>query len=212
MRVIAGRQAGFLCKTQAYTKQAGPLCRNIRIQAGIAAGILPLRRLRKQMVLTIKAFNRPLILAAGFAATVLSGCASARFHDMPQPAAQSAAVPAQVSQRDLPPPDGMAMAEAGAAPLDAADLTPASIAGVWKADLGGMSCQLATPQTKAGKGYRAGSLHCPAALAQIGSWNINGKQLLFYDKSGRDLAVLYSTNANSFAGRTSSGLPVSLSR
>jgi len=172
------------------------------------------------MSLTIKPFNRPVLLAFGLAAAaILSGCASARFHDRQQPATPSPAVSApyaQVSQSDLPPPDGMSAGAAApafqSAPAEAVDLTPASIAGVWKADLGGMACQLATPQTKAGKGYRAGSLHCPAAFAQIGSWNISGKQLVFYDKNGRDLAVLYSTGINSFSGRTSAGLPVSLSR
>jgi len=75
-----------------------------------------------------------------------------------------------------------------------------------------MSCQLATPQTKAGQGYRAGAIHCPAAFARIGSWNINGRPLIFYDKSGKSLATLYSSGANSFAGQTAAGMPVSLSR
>jgi len=175
--------------------------------------------------------------AAGLACLALlpafAGCGSMRFGDNnpPPPAApapQPGAPLSAVSQSDLPPPpgteqpantdlnnSGSAIAAAGvpaAAPMGAVDLTPASVAGVWKADLGGMSCQLATPQTKAGQGYRAGAIHCPAVFAQIGSWNINGKQLVFYDKSGRNLATLYSTGANGFSGQTNSGMPVSLSR
>lgn len=172
------------------------------------------------MLLTVKSLKKlgsAALCLAAFGA--VSGCSSWRFGDNApmQPAAPSAGVAApldQVSQSDLPPPGGAVSpmpAESGA-PAGAVSLTPAGVAGVWKADLGGMTCQLATPQTKAGKGYRAGAIHCPAAFARLGSWNINGKQLIFYDKSGNSLAVLYSTGENSFSGRTGVGMPVSLSR
>jgi len=167
------------------------------------------------MRLTLKLFQKTAAAALCLsAAAFMSGCASERLKDNtpPPPPPTQAAPLGQVSQSDLPPVGGQASAAPMGAPANAADLTPASVAGVWKADLGGMSCQLATPQTQAGKGYRAGAIHCPAAFAQLGSWNINGKQLIFYDKSGNNLATLYSTGANSFTGQTAGGAPVALSR
>lgn len=151
------------------------------------------------------------LLAGG----ALSGCASWRFQGDSAAVAPPPSAPlGQVSQSDLPPPGSMGAADAtgGIEPAAAADLTPAGIAGVWKVNLGGMTCQLATPQTMVGKGYRANALRCPAALAHIAAWRINGKQLVLSDTGGKDVAVLYSTNANSFSGRTGGGAPVSLSR
>lgn len=180
------------------------------------------------MLLTGKFFKKISAAAACLAvAGAVSGCASWRFQDNAPakpvaPAASGAGPLGNISQSDLPPPEGSvpsavsaadySAGSAAAEPAGAMDLTPAGVAGVWRADLGGMKCQLATPQTKAGKGYRAGAIRCPAAFAQVGSWNINGKQLIFYDKSGNNLAVLYAVGANSFSGRTGAGMPVSLSR
>lgn len=164
-------------------------------------------------------------------AVVLSSCASERLSGSSAQIAQAeqdgaqAAPLGEVSQAELPPLENNVYAESGALsasdatgainteqPANAADLTPAGVAGVWRANFNGMQCQLATPQTKAGQGYRASALHCPSAFAQIGSWNINGKQLLLYDKSGKNLAVLYSTAGNSFVGRARTGASIALRR
>lgn len=159
---------------------------------------------------------------------VLAGCSSSRFGgntNVPQPAAIAGPVTSgTVSQSQLPPPpssfpdvpegtmgDTTQMASLEP-PMNASDLTPASVAGVWKASVGGMNCQIATPQTKYGQGYRAGPLHCPAALTGVSSWAVNGKQLSFYDGSGSSVATLYSTSQGRFEGQTNSGQAVILSR
>ncbi|MET3559492.1 hypothetical protein ABID39_000162 [Bartonella japonica] len=97
-------------------------------------------------------------------------------------------------------------------PDNAVDLFPASIAGVWNLSMGGKSCRIATPQTKFGQGYRAGPLHCPGIVSQVNSWDIRGKRLYFYDKSGRIIVVLHSNDLNLFEGKTLDGYPVSLRR
>lgn len=172
------------------------------------------------------------LLAIASAAILLSGCATSRFGDagspnniMPHPQRFGG-----VTQTDLAPPEGYPVAPASdvaqsqpnqdqgtqvaslEAPTNASDLTPASVAGVWKASIGGMNCQIATPQTKYGQGYRAGALRCPAAFAGVSSWAVSGKQLGFYDGSGSSVATLYSSSAGRFEGRTVSGQTVVLSR
>ncbi len=97
-------------------------------------------------------------------------------------------------------------------PSNATDLFPASIAGVWNLSMGGKVCRIATPQTKFGKGYRAGPLHCPGIASQVRSWDVKGKRLYFYNNSGRVILVLYSSNVDRFEGRTLDDHPVVLSR
>lgn len=97
-------------------------------------------------------------------------------------------------------------------PATAPDLTPGKVAGVWTASVAGQTCKVATPQTKFGQGYRAGPLRCPAELANLASWSVNGKQLVFYDASGSTVAQLYSSGETRFDGQTSGGQNVSLSR
>ncbi|WP_375637290.1 MULTISPECIES: AprI/Inh family metalloprotease inhibitor [unclassified Bartonella] len=97
-------------------------------------------------------------------------------------------------------------------PSSATDLFPASIAGVWNLSMGGKVCRIATPQTKFGKGYRAGPLHCLGIASQVRSWDVKGKRLYFYNNSGRVILVLYSSNVDRFEGRTLDDHPVVLSR
>ncbi|MHC5306069.1 AprI/Inh family metalloprotease inhibitor [Bartonella sp. LJL80] len=170
------------------------------------------------------------LLALTAMAVVLAGCSTSRFGNNgggqpPQVVMPGPAGSGTVTQSTLPPPaasfpaapnSGGDMEQTQVAslepPSNASDLTPASVAGVWKASVGGMSCQIATPQTKFGQGYRAGPLHCPAAFTGVSSWAVNGKQLSFYDASGSSVATLYSTGASRFEGRTTSGQTVVLSR
>ena len=97
-------------------------------------------------------------------------------------------------------------------PATAADVTAASVAGVWNATVSGQSCKVATPQTKFGAGFRAGPLRCPAPLDGVKSWNVAGKQLALYDQDGGVLARLYSTGGERFDGQTTTGTAISLSR
>jgi hypothetical protein len=181
------------------------------------------------------AFSRSGLIALSLVTLFAGGCSSSRFSSIDsQPEPLTPAPTGAVSSTQLPPPagptdasqfpaaPGAATATTGDAaatqtasaepPANAADVTTASVAGVWNATVSGQSCKVATPQTKFGAGYRAGPLHCPAPLDGIKSWNVAGKQLALYDESGGVLARLYSTGAERFDGQTTSGLPVSLSR
>lgn len=130
--------------------------------------------------------------------------------------------PQEVIQSELPPPGGASnmmtapnenyISSTNASLTNGAAIMPAAISGVWRASVNGMTCQIATPQTKFGNFYRAGPLHCPAALGAIRSWAIvNNNQLVFYDANGGSVATLYS-NGSGFNGQTATGSPVTLSR
>lgn len=158
-------------------------------------------------------------------ALMTAGCSSDRFagnsvHVVPPVGIQAAPL-GQVSQSTLPPPGGypnaqgmsgqIQMGSLGMAPAGV-ELTPAGIAGVWRASIGGMTCQIATPQTKFGQGYRAGPLHCPVAFSRVSSWAVRGSHLMFYDNTGGNVATLYSSDGARFEGQTASGVHVVLSR
>jgi Protease inhibitor Inh len=170
-------------------------------------------------------FSRGSLLAVSLAALTAAGCSSSRFSSIDtQPAPLTPAPAGTVNNTQLPPPaqpatpppgtEDMAALPPTAAepPATAADVTTASVAGVWTATVSGQSCKIATPQTKFGAGFRAGPLHCPPPLDGIKSWNVAGKQLALYDEGGGVLARLYSSAGERFDGQTSSGLPISLSR
>jgi len=154
---------------------------------------------------------------------IISGCSSARLDEptAQMPSVYKAAPVAKVQQSDLPPPAPVVEdADAGAnkqvaslePPENALELTPASVAGVWRASIGGTSCQIATPQTKFGQGYRAGPMRCPGLFSDVKSWAISGKKLSFFDSAGNPIAALYSEATGGFSGQTTSGQTVVLSR
>ncbi|MGP2490405.1 protease inhibitor Inh/omp19 family protein [Mesorhizobium sp. PUT5] len=177
-------------------------------------------------------FSRAGLAAVSLAALLASGCSSTRFSNMdsarpePLPAAPSGTI----SSSQLPPPAAPGTADSsafpaapqnsqvaslppdGSAPAGAADLTAASVAGVWNVNVSGQSCKVATPQTKFGQGFRAGPLRCPAPIDGVKSWNVAGKQLTLYDQDGGTLARLYSSGEGRFDGQTSNGQPIALTR
>lgn len=174
-------------------------------------------------------FSRSGLLTVSLFALALAGCTSERFSPMatraPEPL--TPAPSGSVTANQLPPPSAATgpsefpeapgqdtqMAaldpEAGAG---APDISAGAVAGVWSVTVGGQNCRVATPQTKFGQGYRAGPLRCPAPMDLVKSWNVEGKQLAFYDDGGGVLARLYSSGEGRFDGQTSTGLPISLSR
>jgi hypothetical protein len=175
--------------------------------------------------------SRGSLLAVSLAVLLAAGCSSSRFSSIDtQPEPLTPAPAGTVDNAQLPPPaapgtDSQFPAAPGTdvaavtppvtstePPPTAADVTTASVAGVWNATVSGQSCKVATPQTKFGAGYRAGPLRCPAPLDGVKSWNVAGKQLALYDESGGVLARLYSTAAERFDGQTTSGQAISLSR
>ncbi|MBO6717525.1 MAG: protease inhibitor Inh/omp19 family protein [Rhizobiaceae bacterium] len=173
------------------------------------------------------------ILAVTVAALALAGCSSARFSPLNTRSTTMAAplepAPAgTVTAGQLPPPGGAPLTDPSGFPeaptgventqpievaaANAPELTPGAVAGVWNATVAGQGCRVATPQTKFGKGFRAGPLRCPAPLDGVKSWNVEGKQLALYDQNGGVLARLYSSGTERFDGQTSGGLPIALSR
>ncbi|RCL03235.1 MAG: putative outer membrane protein [Candidatus Tokpelaia sp. JSC189] len=153
------------------------------------------------------------------------GCSSDRFSDNSNPILSPGGIQAaplgQVLQSDLPPLGGdsnvlslseqMQVSALGMAPAGI-ELTPASVSGVWRASVGGMTCRIATSQTKFGQGYRAGPLHCPAAFSRVSSWAVRGAHLIFFDNAGSNVATLYSSDGTQFEGQTVLGVHVVLSR
>ena len=168
---------------------------------------------------------------------LLAGCQSDRINGInttyePLPAAPAG----NVQQNQLPAPaspppvtatapvtDGTQFPAAPAAPggtdpsvqiasASGPDVTIGSVAGVWSVSTAGQSCKVATPQTKYGQGFRAGPLKCPGDMGNVKSWNVAGKQLVFYDETGGKLATLYQSSPGKFDGQTTGGTPVSLSR
>ncbi|RCS22384.1 hypothetical protein DUT91_18460 [Phyllobacterium salinisoli] len=179
------------------------------------------------------------LMSLAMVAILAAGCQSARLGNLdtvsPSPSAPPplrAAPAGHVQQSNLPAPNasqfpappagaqnGVGPGEIGAGtqmanvpPATAPDVTAGSVAGVWTASVAGQNCKVATPQTKFGQGYRAGPLRCPGELANLASWAVNGKQLVFYDASGGTVAQLYSSGQGRFDGQTSTGQSVSLSR
>lgn len=177
-------------------------------------------------------FSKSGLVAVSLAALFAGGCSTSRFSSMEdqQPAPLQPAPAGQVTSNQLPPPAAPGTTDPaqfptapantqvaslppdGTAPAGAADLSAASVAGVWNVSVAGQSCKVATPQTKFGAGFRAGPLHCPAPIDGIKSWNVAGKQLTLYDENGGSLARLYSSGGSKFDGQTSSGQAISLTR
>jgi hypothetical protein len=175
-------------------------------------------------------FSRGGLIAVSLAALLVGGCSSERFSSLDtQPAPLTPAPAGTVATSALPPPTATDPSQFPAAPTTdvaavtppamsteppatAADVTTATVAGVWNATVSGQSCKVATPQTKFGAGFRAGPLRCPAPLDGVKSWNVSGKQLALYDTDGGVLARLYSSGGERFDGQTTSGLPISLTR
>lgn len=177
--------------------------------------------------MTISKIN---LLALTGIALIASGCmrfgGESDMNAYPSNGRYGSAPARQVVQRELPPPplanvpndvtkqaslNNETTAPTMPANISTEAVAPSSISGVWRASVDGMTCQIATPQTKFGNAYRAGPLHCPVALSAIRSWAIINNQLVFYDANGSSVATLYSTGSG-FSGQTTTGAQVRLSR
>ncbi len=66
--------------------------------------------------------------------------------------------------------------------------------------------------TNLGSGSRGGNRGCVGDLTQMGSWEVNGKTVLFKSRSGDVIARVYKSADTRFDGTTNSGQAVSLSR
>ena len=98
-----------------------------------------------------------------------------------------------------------------ASSMKEAGLSTRSIIGVWRVSSENKSCQLATPQTKLGRAYRATPIGCFGPIATIRSWNVSGQFLNFYDKTGK-IVIALTPSLGTFVGKTESNNMVILSR
>lgn len=92
------------------------------------------------------------------------------------------------------------------------NVSVSAILGVWRASVNGRKCQVATPQTKLGNGYRAAPIRCPGAFGQVRSWSVAQQRLSFFDVQGRKIVDLYPSGMGTFVGQSTDGASVVLSR
>jgi Protease inhibitor Inh len=163
---------------------------------------------------------RPGFIAAGLILMGLSGCGSMSGSMpysapgptplAPQPVSPvisgPLAAPATTPVTDPNAPVDVAVAgtDAMADPsVGAGDVRKGDLSGGWKLASGGESCQLNMSLTSFGGGYRASTRGCESAeLQNIGSWALNGKEVVLRDASGAAVASLYSTAPGRFSGLT----------
>lgn len=91
------------------------------------------------------------------------------------------------------------------------DVKKEAMVGSWRVG-GAASCDMFLTLTNLGSGSRGGTRGCAGELSQIRSWEVAGKQVQFKDSNGNVVGSVYKTAENQFAGSTSSGQPLQLSR
>lgn len=179
-------------------------------------------------------FARTGFLTISLLALAASGCTSSRFSPADtRPAPLPAAPAGTVSSGSLPPPAapgtdpsqfppppgsqaGTDVAslppESSGPPAGAVDINKNALLGSWKTSSGGAGCQMFLTLTKYGSASRGGTRGCSGELANMRSWDVQGKQVVLFDESGSTIARLYASGADRYDGQTNSGQPVSLSR
>ncbi|MBT9370710.1 protease inhibitor Inh/omp19 family protein [Rhizobium sp. CSW-27] len=98
------------------------------------------------------------------------------------------------------------------APATALDVTKESMVGNWRVTSAGTTCDMFLTLTNLGSGSRGGTRGCVGDLTTMGSWEVNGKTVLFKSRAGDVIARVYKSADTRFDGTTNSGQPVSLSR
>lgn len=165
--------------------------------------------------------------ATGLAVVLsLAGCQRTSYSGFNSPPVlpplQAQPVPS-VQSGELPPPgaDGsqFPVAPAGTPatatdviPATAQDVTKESMVGNWRVANAGASCDMFLTLTNLGSGSRGGTRGCVGPLTTMGSWEVDGKQVVLKDRSGNVLGRLYKTAEARFDGTTNTGQPLSLSR
>ncbi|CAN7325381.1 protease inhibitor Inh/omp19 family protein [Rhizobium sp. LjRoot30] len=94
----------------------------------------------------------------------------------------------------------------------ALDVKKEGMVGNWKVNTSGVTCDMFLTLTNLGSGSRGGTRGCSGELTTMGSWEVDGKQVMLKDRSGNPLGRLYKTADTRFDGTTNSGQPISLSR
>ncbi|MBP2550314.1 hypothetical protein J2858_003250 [Neorhizobium galegae] len=120
---------------------------------------------------------------------------------------QFPAAPQGQNMASLPPGGGD-----GQAPATALDVTKESMVGNWRVNASGATCDMFLTLTNLGSGARGGTRGCSGELTTMGSWEVNGKTVLFKNRSGDVIARAYKSADSRFDGTTNSGQSISLSR
>lgn len=173
-----------------------------------------------------------LAVGAVSVALLLAGCASDRMDDIdtgvkPQPLEAQPVQP--VESNSLPDPStdtaqfpqkpvvdpALGQNQTTTNPQIAAnamDVKKEQMVGGWKVNAGGGNCDMFLTLTNLGSGSRGGTRGCSGELSGMGSWEVDGKQVVLKDRDGNALARLFKSAENRFDGTLTSGQPVSLSR
>lgn len=92
-------------------------------------------------------------------------------------------------------------------------ITREGLAGSWQVPTDGLDCRIILAFTKWSGGYRAATRRCVSAEIQsINAWDVKDQSVVLVDKSGNEVARLFSTQPGQYNGRTTSGEPVSFVR
>ncbi|MFK5979391.1 MAG: AprI/Inh family metalloprotease inhibitor [Rhizobiaceae bacterium] len=93
------------------------------------------------------------------------------------------------------------------------EITREGMAGSWNVPSDNSQCILILAFTKWDGGYRATTRRCNSEeLKTIGAWDVKGSRVVLFNRSGDQVASLYSSSAVRYDGSTASGKPIAFSR
>ncbi|TCL72760.1 protease inhibitor Inh/omp19 family protein [Rhizobium sp. BK251] len=147
-----------------------------------------------------------------------SGYSAAPLQAQPVPSVQAGQLPApgaggsQFPAAPAAAPNVASMPGADQLGATALDVTKESMVGSWRVSSAGNTCDMFLTLTNLGSGSRGGTRGCVGELTAMGSWEVEGKQVLLKDRSGNPIGRVYKTADSRFDGSTNSGQPISLSR
>lgn len=170
-----------------------------------------------------------LVATVAAAALAIAGCqrtanVNAGASTLPPPVNPAPITGVQSAQ--LPPPGesgfpeapqnenagGMTSQEFEMAAANAPSVNREALLGTWQTQVGGGSCQLALSLTQWTGGYRAASLRCPGAAANIAAWDVSGNQVVLNDRNGNTVARVYQSGPQRYEGTLAAGGSIVLTR
>lgn len=93
------------------------------------------------------------------------------------------------------------------------EITREGMAGSWTVPSDNSQCILILAFTKWDGGYRATTRRCNSEeIKTIGAWDVKGQRVLLFNRSGDQVASLYSSSPVRYDGTTVSGKPIAFSR
>jgi len=105
------------------------------------------------------------------------------------------------------------VASADQAPDTGKAITREGMAGSWTVGSDNSQCILILAFTKWDGGYRATTRRCNSEeIKTIGAWDVKGSRVVLFNRSGDQVASLYSSADSRYDGNTTSGQHISFSR